>query len=309
MRARVEAIDGGTKMETRHDVLADFKAGAVQFVCNAMLVTEGYDAPSTACVAIVRPTKSRGLVTQVVGRGTRPVPGLVDHPDLRYSPEGRRAAIAASAKPNVLVLDFCAQVEQLGLVSVADVLAGKLTPEERLALGKLDICGDKTIDELTQEARRVAAVEAAAAAALSDAEASVRDIDPFNPASVLSIRDMPRNNPSEARCSEKMAAYLIRQGIANAATLSTSQAKKLQGALGMRLKLELASYRQQVALQKAGVPPASTSRMRYSTAADLIAVLVSNDWRRPVAWERDPRLGGRAPVEKPAVSLARSPAG
>ena len=294
---RVECLDGGTNKTIRADVLADFKAGKVRYLTNAALFLEGMDAPKTACVAIVRPSKSRGLVTQIVGRGTRALPGLVDAPALRHDAAGRRAAIAASAKPNVLVLDFCAQVEQLGLVSVADVLAGKLTPEERLALGKLDICGDKTIDELTQEARRVAAVEAAAAAALSEAEASVRDIDPFNPAAILSIRDMPRNNPSEARCSEKMAAYLIRQGIANAATLSVSQAKKLGGALGVRAQKHLSSYRQQVALQKAGVPPSFTSRMSYQTAGDLIAVLASNGWRRPAAWERDPRLGGRTPEE------------
>ena len=294
---RVECLDGGSAKGIRADVLADFKAGKVRYLTNAALFLEGMDAPKTACVAIVRPTKSRGLLTQICGRGTRPLPGTVDHPELRHDPEARRAAIAASAKPNVLVLDFCAQVEQLGLVSVADVLAGKLTPEERLALGKLDICGDKTIDELTQEARRAAAVEAAAAAALSDAEASVRDIDPFNPAVVLSIRDMPRNNASEARCSAKMATYLERQGIANAATLSVSQAKKLGGALGVRAQKHLSSYRQQVALQKAGVPPSFTSRMSYQTAGDLIAVLASNGWRRPAAWERDPRLGGRAPAE------------
>ncbi len=294
---RVECLDGGTNKGIRAEVLADFKAGKVRYLTNAALFLEGMDAPKTSCVAIVRPTKSRGLVTQIVGRGTRALPGTVDRPELRNDPAARRAAIAASAKPNVLVLDFCAQVEQLGLVSVADVLAGKLTPEERLALGKLDICGDKTIDELTQEARKLAAVEAAAAAELSDSEATVRDIDPFDPANVLCIRDLPRDNPREARCSEKMAAYLGRCGIPKPETISASRARKLQITLGVRQRKNLASYPQQLALQKAGVPPAKTSRMFYETASQLLDALARNNWQRPRDWENDPRLGGRMPAE------------
>lgn len=293
--ARVESADGGTGKEIRADIVADFRAGKVRYLCNAYLFVEGFDAPNARCVALVRPTKSRSMVIQAVGRGTRPEPGCVDKPHLRDDPDGRRAAIAASSKTDVLVLDFCAQVEGHGLTSAADALAGKLTPEERLMLGKIEITGEKTIDALTAEARRLAAEEAVRLAALSTAEATAREVDPFNPAAVLSLKDMPRNDPGAPRCSEKMAAYLTKQGISAAERLSVEQAKKIQGALGVRVKQHLASYRQCLALQKAGVPPRTTTRLSYDTASKLITDLTNNGWQRPRHWNVDPRLGGIAP--------------
>lgn len=44
-------------------------------LCNAMLLTEGYDEPSIDTIVCLRPTRSRALYTQMVGRGTRLSPG------------------------------------------------------------------------------------------------------------------------------------------------------------------------------------------------------------------------------------------
>jgi superfamily II DNA or RNA helicase len=270
---------------------------------------EGFDAPNASCIALVRPTCSRSLLLQCIGRGTRPEPGVVDRPELRNDPAGRVAAIATSNKPNLLVLDFTSQVKVVGLASPADVLAGRLTAEERLALAGIKLVGDKTIDEITREAIRLAAAAAAEAAALSDAVAEDAEVlDPWDPSIVMSMK-LPRDDPREARCSPAQAAYLAKQGIEKPEAMSASRAKKLQGALFARSQANLCSYKQQLALQKAGIPPKTTTRMYLETACKLLDALVSNGWRRPVAWERDPRLGGRAPVEKSAESLARSPAG
>lgn len=43
-----------------------------------MLLTEGWDCPTVDCVVVLRPTKSRALYCQMVGRGTRLSPGK-DH--------------------------------------------------------------------------------------------------------------------------------------------------------------------------------------------------------------------------------------
>jgi len=40
-------------------------------ICNASLLTTGWDEPSVDCVYILRPTKSQVLFSQMVGRGTR----------------------------------------------------------------------------------------------------------------------------------------------------------------------------------------------------------------------------------------------
>lgn len=83
--------------------------------------TEGFDAPATEIIANCRPTKSESLYLQIIGRGTRPLPGVVDGPE---TAEERKAAIAASAKPCCVVLDFVGNSGDIKLISVADVLAG-----------------------------------------------------------------------------------------------------------------------------------------------------------------------------------------
>ena len=56
----------------RKEILDWFdKAGPGAVLCNAMLLTEGWDCPSCDCVVVLRPTKIRSLYCQMVGRGTR----------------------------------------------------------------------------------------------------------------------------------------------------------------------------------------------------------------------------------------------
>jgi len=298
---RIEVIDGETDKDVRKRIMADFKSGALRWLINCEIATEGVDAPMTACVAMIRPTKSRALYSQCIGRGTRPEPGIVDQPHLRDDPDGRRAAIAASRKPNLLVLDFSGVCERHDLVGPEDVLAGRLSPEDRLLLGKIELIKERDAQQAEiLAARKAAAAKAARLAALAAVEISSYAVDPFNPAKVLSLKDMPRNDPGAPRCSEKMAAYLTKQGIAAADKLSVEQAKKIQGALGIRVKKGLCSYRQALALQKAGVPPSTTTRISYQTAGNLMTDLTNNGWRRPRHWDADPRLGGTAP-QRPMV--------
>lgn len=47
-------------------------------ICNAQLLSTGWDEPSVDCVYVVRPTKSTVLYQQMVGRGTRIHPGKDD---------------------------------------------------------------------------------------------------------------------------------------------------------------------------------------------------------------------------------------
>lgn len=57
--------------EDRKEVLRDFENGRYDVLCNSMLLTEGWDCPSVDCIIVLRPTKSRPLYCQMVGRGTR----------------------------------------------------------------------------------------------------------------------------------------------------------------------------------------------------------------------------------------------
>jgi ATP-dependent helicase IRC3 len=66
-----EALDGTTPLNERHDILARLHSGETRVVCNCAVLTEGFDEPSVECIVIARPTKSKPLYVQMVGRGTR----------------------------------------------------------------------------------------------------------------------------------------------------------------------------------------------------------------------------------------------
>lgn len=72
------AVDGTTPTDQRRDTLARFRAGDVQALVNCALLTEGFDLPEIDCVIIGRPTLSRSLYCQMVGRGLRRHPGKDD---------------------------------------------------------------------------------------------------------------------------------------------------------------------------------------------------------------------------------------
>jgi superfamily II DNA or RNA helicase len=73
-----EGLDGTTPMDVRHDILARLHSGETRVVCNCAVLTEGFDEPSIDCIVIARPTKSKPLYIQMVGRGTRTYPGKKD---------------------------------------------------------------------------------------------------------------------------------------------------------------------------------------------------------------------------------------
>jgi ATP-dependent helicase IRC3 len=71
-------VHGELPAAARAEVLADFRAGKLAVVANVGVLTEGFDDPGVACVAMARPTRSEGLYAQCVGRGTRLAPGKAD---------------------------------------------------------------------------------------------------------------------------------------------------------------------------------------------------------------------------------------
>ncbi len=114
-------VTDDTDLAIRAELVERYSNGDLQVLVNCMCFTEGFDAPQTAVIANCRPTKSESLYLQIIGRGTRPLAGIVDGPE---TAELRKQAIAASEKNHCVVLDFCGNSGEHKLVSVADVLAG-----------------------------------------------------------------------------------------------------------------------------------------------------------------------------------------
>ncbi len=71
-------VCGATPQEERKRILSDYERGTLRILSNCGVLTEGYDAPQTSCIIMARPTQSRALYVQCIGRGTRLAPGKTD---------------------------------------------------------------------------------------------------------------------------------------------------------------------------------------------------------------------------------------
>ncbi len=110
---RTGTVVGATPKHERAAIYRQFQSGELDAVTNAMVLTEGWDAPWADCIVIARPTKSSGLYQQMVGRGLRLFAG----------------------KQDCLVLDVCGVTELHGLASLTDLLLDrKVKPKENQSL-------------------------------------------------------------------------------------------------------------------------------------------------------------------------------
>lgn len=71
---KAEAIHGKLRHPQRKAILKRFKSGETKILTNCQLLTEGFDEPSIEALLIARPTKSKALYCQMIGRGLRLYP-------------------------------------------------------------------------------------------------------------------------------------------------------------------------------------------------------------------------------------------
>lgn len=140
LRAGVSAtyVSGDLEISERRERLEGFSNGDYQVVTNAMVLTEGYDEPSVDCIMVARPTRSKPLYIQQIGRGTRLYPG----------------------KENLLVLDLVGNEERLDLISIPKLFG--ITKDKAETMGV--VAGvRKTKAEHEEEAKRLSELGAARA--------------------------------------------------------------------------------------------------------------------------------------------------
>lgn len=71
-------VTGDTPKQVRSQRLDAFKNQEYPVLLNCGVFTEGTDIPNIDCVLLARPTRSRNLLVQMIGRGLRLNPGKVD---------------------------------------------------------------------------------------------------------------------------------------------------------------------------------------------------------------------------------------
>lgn len=273
-------IHGKTPKEDRRRILAEFADGKIQVVCNCGVLTEGYDDVGVEYIIMARPTKSRSLYAQMLGRGTRPLAGIVDS---YSSPMGRRLAIRQSAKPQCVVLDFAGNSGKHKLVSAADILGGKVSDA---AIEEAKIQARKTgkpvrMDELLAEEeerinQRRIEEEARRANLKISAKVSWKEVSPFD---LLQIKPATKERGWDVgkAFTEKQAAMLRRNGV-DPNAINYTQGKQLLGAIGDRIRDGLCSIGQMKVLRKHGINPEGVT---FEHAHRIIDSIANNGWRVP----------------------------
>ena len=69
---RAKAVSG--KDSKSMNYIREYEEEKIQFLCTCSLITEGWDSPRTSIIVMARPTMSKALYLQQLGRGTRKFP-------------------------------------------------------------------------------------------------------------------------------------------------------------------------------------------------------------------------------------------
>lgn len=268
-------VTGETPKDERRSLIAAYRMGGFQYLVNVGVATEGFDVPEIACVVMARPTCSQSLYSQMAGRSTRPLAGAVDGVD---SAAGRKAAIAASAKPDTLLLDIIGKNTKHKLVTAGDILGGRYSDEvvERAEREMAESGLPCDVAEMLEETQRRhnAEIEAEAkrkaALSLQRKSGSV-DIDPFGEYGLPRPHD-PYKRPMTADQREKMERWKIKKFD----KLTEAEADQIIHEMQRRARNDLLTLNQERALKRYGY---DTSRMTFAEARTIMDALAANNWK------------------------------
>lgn len=282
-------VCGKTNKDERREIVSEFAAGKIQIVCNCGCFTEGFDDPGVEVIIMARPTKSRSLYSQMVGRSTRALPGIVDGPE---TAEARKAAIAASPKKSCLIVDFVGNSGRHKLMTSADILGGKVSGAAReIALKKAKAANgpvrmsdllDESEAELKQQMEESRLREAARRAKVkAKVTYNAEAVDPFDR---YGVRKQPAtywDRQNGRIFSEKQRAILLKMGV-NPDEISFSCGRKLIGA-----RFSHPTEGQARVLMKHGY---SLEGVDMAKASQLIDALSKNGWRKPTEEQHEPQM-------------------
>lgn len=191
-----ECIDADDKA-TRFD---EAPMGTVMCLCS--IYVEGIDFISVSCIAWFRATVSEEWYKQGVFRGTRTLKGVVNDD---MTADERKAAIAVSAKPDMLILDPLYNSDRLDLCSVHDLFTDN--PEVKKAMQELD---GMELLEAAKKAERDFLKSLEKAAKKAEAKAARINFDPLAWSVALSDEKLASYVPVEPWQREPIRAEQAR---------------------------------------------------------------------------------------------------
>jgi superfamily II DNA or RNA helicase len=255
-------------LDTRREVLEEFRSGKIQYLCNCLLFTEGVDLPFVSCIACARPTQSETMYTQFIGRGLRICEG----------------------KDNCLVIDFTDNSARYNLVTVSDILEDE-DDEPVGIIPKVFIPKEEDKEEIKEKEQQQDEengptdldLEKQRALQNQQVRFQVKHIDPFQVVGIYITKPKLGGIPP----TEKQKAFIERHGLWRD-TLTRRQASMICQKISERLRQGICSPGQARILAQFGFNP------NYSrTQAELIiSELKNNGWKltkeleNKASWEK-----------------------
>lgn len=273
-------ISAKTHPQIRKEMLESFATGKTQIMVNVGVLIEGYDNPNIQAVVSAAPTKSRSKYAQLVGRGTRPLDGILA--GLETSDE-RKAAIAASSKPALLVVDFSGNAGRHKLINTSDILGGKISEEAKeIAIKRIEEKGgaanirdeialaEEEIIRRIEEQRKANAARKAHLKAIATYRATY--IDPFD--SFKKTAEKWQGWKQKTPLTEKQRKILVQKGF-NPDKMSVEE-----GSATLQ-KIFACSDKQANILIRAGYSPEELKGIKKWEASKMIEACKANGWKRP----------------------------
>ena len=231
------------------------KAGPGAVLCNAMLLTEGWDCPSCDCVVVLRPTKIRSLYCQMIGRGTRLFPG----------------------KDNLLILDFFWMSQKHNLCKPASLVSDNEGDIETVTRESKDEEIDlfDAVSDAEESRRRSLAEELA-----KQKKKKSKLVNPLELFSILDDIGLSDYEPvfrwETAAATEKQVEALGKFGV-DAEGITKGHACAIMDKLVRRSMKHLATVRQVRTLKQFGYEPVDWT---FEQANKKISALAAVGWKR-----------------------------
>lgn len=261
----IRAAEVNGNSDDRAEVLADFEAGRYDVLCNSMLLTEGWDCPSVDCIIVLRPTKSRSLYCQMVGRGTRLFPG----------------------KDHLLLLDFLWMTERHELCHPAALICENQEVARRMTKDLEENAGMETDIEDAEKAAAEEVIrdrEEALAKQLAEMRRRKQKlVDPLQYEMSIQAEDLANYVPAfgweMAPPSTKQKEKLERLGILPDMIENAGKAAKILDRLAARRDEGLTTPKQIRFLEGRGFEHVGT--WQFEDARRLIDRIAANGWKVP----------------------------
>jgi len=177
----------GDRKKERGPILYDFKVGKISHLVSCNILLEGFDEPSIESIVMLRPTSSRALYSQAIGRGTR----LFKEPEKKGSSKKEKVGRSFKRdsgfkiKENLYLIEFSYNYKKLKLVQPYELFASKLYGGEIRDQAALTGSNDTDLLKTLEAAREVWEKPENLTKRLITKEYGFQQFDPFSVAELF----------------------------------------------------------------------------------------------------------------------------